>query len=148
MRMRDEIVIDAPPHAIFALARDTARWPQMLAHYRFVRVLERDARRQVVEMAARRGWIPVRWRAEQIDDEQTPRIQFTHTAGWTRGMQVEWLFEPIEGGGTRVSIDHELDFAFPIGAEFIGRRIIGDFFVHSIAARTLHRIKELSEGRA
>jgi uncharacterized membrane protein len=147
MRMRNEIIIHAPVDDIFALARDTARWPQILPHYRSVRVLKSGVEHRTVEMAARRGWIPVRWRADQIDDFDTPRIRFVHTAGWTRGMQVEWLFQPMNGS-TRVSIDHELHFAFPLAGEYIGRRVIGGFFVDYIATRTLRRIKELAERHA
>ena len=139
MVMRNEIVINAPPARIFAYASDTERWPEYLPHYRYVRVLERDGNRQVVEMAARRSGIPVRWRAEQTNDAQTPSIHFHHLGGWTKGMDVEWRFEPVDGG-THVSIDHQARLPFPMDW------IIGKFFIDHIATRTLRRMKALSEG--
>jgi ribosome-associated toxin RatA of RatAB toxin-antitoxin module len=139
------VTIDSSPERIFALARATDRWPQLLPHYRFVHVLEQAGNRRVVEMAARRGIIPVRWTAEQIDDETAPAIRFRHLSGWTKGMEVEWRFEPA-GERTRVTILHDLHFRFPIAQRFVERWIVGQFFIHGIASRTLGRMKRLAEG--
>ena len=62
-------------------------------------------------------------------------------------MEVAWRFEPMPGG-TRVVIEHDLDFRLvPIAGEWIGRRIIGDFFIQAIASKTLACFKELAEAR-
>jgi ribosome-associated toxin RatA of RatAB toxin-antitoxin module len=53
----DRIVIRAPLERVFALARDVERWPELLPHYRWVRMLERRADGGRVEMAA---WRPLR----------------------------------------------------------------------------------------
>lgn len=141
--MRSEIVIDAPAARIFERARDTAAWPRILPHYRYVRVLLSDGKRRVLEMAARRPLgsarfgIPVRWRAEQIDDPAIPQMFFRHLGGWTKGMHVYWRFSPAADGKTLVQIDHEL--RSPLA------RIIGRFFIDPIAARTLQRMKEVCE---
>src|SRR5579872_1564800 len=108
MEMHNEIVIDAPPQRIYERVSETQRWPEILPHYRYVRVLESNGMQSVVEMAARRGTIPVRWRAEQINDPQRPQIFFRHLGGWTKGMRVYWRFMPLSNGKTRVRIDHEL----------------------------------------
>ncbi len=136
--MRDEIVVHAPAQRIFAAAADTERWPQILPHYRFVRLLAGDAERRIVEMGARQPQlgIPVRWRAEQINTPQTPQIFFRHIEGWTRGMLVYWRFEAVPEG-TRVTIDH--DFPSPL-APFIAM-----LFIHPIATRTLACMKALTE---
>lgn len=140
MKMRNEIVIDAPAERIFALAAATAQWPQILPHYRFVRVLSDDGTRRALQMGAVRAFGPlginVSWRAEQVNDAALPQIYFHHTGGWTRGMDVFWRFTP-SGNGTHVAIDHE--FHSPL-APFIGK-----VFVDPIATRTLNRIKELAE---
>jgi aromatase len=138
------IEINAAPAAIFAFASATERWPQYLPHYRYVRVLQERGTTRVVEMAARRGWIPVRWTAEQTNDPSRPHIAFRHVRGWTRGMEVEWRFEPIPGG-TRVSIEHRLSFHFPFAAEWLARHVVSDFFIRYVAQRTLARMKALAE---
>jgi ribosome-associated toxin RatA of RatAB toxin-antitoxin module len=142
MHVSNTILIDAPAQRIFERASATPRWPEMLPHYRWVRVLERSGERSVLEMAAVRPFgktgmtIPVRWRAEQINDAALPQIFFRHLGGWTKGMRVYWRFEPL-GGKTLVRIDHEL--RSPLAP------IIGKYFIDPIATRTLARMKELCE---
>ena len=143
MEMRNEIVIDAPAQRIFERASATDRWPQMLPHYRSVNVLTSDGTRRIVEMAARRPLgnphfgIPVRWRAEQINDPAVPEIFFRHLGGWTKGMRVYWRFSPAENGKTLVRIDHDL--RSPLAP------IIARFFIDPIATRTLQTMKRLCE---
>ncbi len=139
MFARNEIVIHATPARIYHYASDTERWPEYLPHYRFVHVLQGAGDRRVVEMAAKRSGIPVRWRAEQTNDPRTPSIAFRHLGGWTKGMDVVWNFEPVDGG-TRVSIDHRANLMFPMDW------IVGKFFIDHVATRTLRRMKELAEG--
>lgn len=142
MHMRNEILIDAPAQRIFDYASATERWPGILPHYRYVRVIASDATHKTVEMAARRPLghlrfgIPVRWRAEQIDDAALPQIFFRHLGGWTKGMRVHWRFVD-SGGKTLVQIDHEL--RSPIAP------IIAKFFIDPIATRTLQTMKRLCE---
>ena len=143
MQMRNEITIAAPAWRIFERASATSEWPRILPHYRYVRVLANNGARSVVEMAARRPLelfglsIPVRWRAEQINDSGVPQIYFRHLGGWTKGMEVYWRFTPLSDGRTRVQIDHEL--RSPL-APFIGA-----YFIHDIASRTLARMKAICE---
>jgi len=142
----NEIFIAAPAQSVYELAAATEHWPNILPHYRFVRVLEERPASRVVEMAARRGVIPVRWTAEQTNDPVRPHIAFHHLRGWTRGMDVEWIFEPVEGG-TRVRIEHRLAFQFPIAREWLGEHVVGNFFIRDVAGKTLACMKQLAEGR-
>jgi ribosome-associated toxin RatA of RatAB toxin-antitoxin module len=145
MTTSNAIVMRATPQAIFALASATERWPELLPHYRYVRVLRDDGARRLVEMAAWRDRIPIRWTAEQSNDPARPHIRFKHVAGWTRGMDVEWIFTPV-AEGTEVRIEHRLAFQFPIAADWLGRHVVGDYFVHDVATKTLATMKRLVEG--
>jgi ribosome-associated toxin RatA of RatAB toxin-antitoxin module len=138
MNARNEIIVHASPGRVYRYASDTERWPEYLPHYRYVRVLQDAGDTRVVEMAAKRSGIPVRWRAEQTNDPLTPAIRFHHVAGWTKGMDVLWSFEPV-AGGTRVSIDHRAGLPFPMNW------IVGKFFIDHVATRTLRRMKALAE---
>ena len=58
----DELVVRAPVETIFELARDVARWPDHLPHYRYVRFRETAPDGGgIVEMAAKRPFGPVGW---------------------------------------------------------------------------------------
>jgi hypothetical protein len=59
-------------------------------------------------------------------------------------MDVEWLFEPIEGG-TRVTIEHRLHFHFPVASKWLGEHVVGNFFIDNVARKTLARMKMLAE---
>ena len=141
---RNTVEIAAPPAAVYALGSQTERWPQILPHYRYVRALERRGAAIVVAMSAWRHCFPIRWVAEQTNDPHTPHIAFRHVRGWTRGMDVEWIFEATPRG-TRVTIEHRLAFRFPVAAEWLGRRVVSDYFIHGVAARTLACIKTIAE---
>jgi uncharacterized membrane protein len=139
-----EIHVDAPLERIFALASEVERWPELLPHYRYVRRLPALNGERRFAMGARRGPIPVRWEAVQRPLPEERRIEFTHTGGATRGMQVAWRFAPADGGWD-VSIEHQLDLGWPLIGGLAADRIIGPQFVEAIARRTLRRVKMLAE---
>ena len=95
-------------------------------------------------MGARRGPIPVRWRAIQRPIPERRTIEFVHTGGVTRGMEVAWRFED-RADGLDVSIEHELELGWPLIGNFAATRVIGPQFIDAIAGRTLRRVKELAE---
>ena len=47
-----------------------------------------------------------------------------------------------------MTIEHRLQFRFPLAAEWIGKHVVGDYFVHGVAAKTLARVKQLAEATA
>ena len=146
MRAENTILIRAPLDEIYQLAAAVERWPAFLPHYRYVRVREERGRARLLEMAARRGWIPVWWMARQECQPDVPEIRFRHVRGITTGMDVTWRFAPGPEG-VWVSIHHNLNLEWPIVGRPIADRIIGPLFVEPIAARTLARIKLLAEAR-
>lgn len=144
MHRETAITIRATPQTVYALAADIERWPDRLPHYRYVRVLRRDGDRTVAAMGARRGVLPVRWTAEQVRQPEVPRIGFRHVGGVTRGMDVEWRFEPV-ADGVRVTILHDLHLRWPVIGGLVARWVIGAFFIEHIARRTLRQVKRLAE---
>jgi ribosome-associated toxin RatA of RatAB toxin-antitoxin module len=147
MKSRVAIQIDAPLERIYPLASEVERWPERLPHYRYVRRLPSSTGERRFAMGARRGRIPVRWEATQRLIPAERRIEFVHTGGVTRGMEVAWHFEP-RADGYEVSIEHRLDLGWPLIGRFATERIIGPQFVEAIARRTLRRVKHLAEGGA
>lgn len=138
----DEQLVRAPVEDVFALARDVARWPRHLAHYRWVRFHEyAPDGGGLVEMSAHRPFGALRWPTWWLSrmsvDPARPVVRFTHVGGITTGMDVEWSFQQVEEG-TRVRIVHVWDGPrWPLVGAFAARRVIGPVFVHGIASRTL-----------
>ena len=135
-------------NSIVTLAADVERWPVILPHYRWVTLLDGGGDRKTVEMAARRGVIPVKWRATQEIDRSgsMPVIRFHHIWGVTKGMDVAWTFQSHENT-VSVTIDHEFEPGWPVIGGFAAARIIGPLFVEAIAGKTLATIKAIVEDR-
>src|SRR6187431_2769115 len=131
MHTETAILMRASPDVVYPLAAAVERWPSILPHYRWVRVLRDDGRRRFVEMAASRDGIPVHWWAEQELFPEVPRITFRHVGGITRGMEVEWSFRSGPEG-TLVGIRHDLDLRWPLIGGPVGNHIIGPLFVENI----------------
>ena len=146
MHKTNSIVMHAPKTAIFDAAANLELWPKILPHYRYIRFLERGRDRNVVVMAARRSGIPISWTSEQIIDRERLEIRFLHLKAWTKGMHVVWTFSDAPEG-VRVAISHDLTFRIRALAAIVDP-IIGDFFIHSVANKTLHCMKAYVEARA
>ena len=147
--MRSSISVDvrAPAGLVFELARDVERWPDLLPHYREVRVEDRHpggaitARMLATRDVVRRlGYgVPVAWRARLGSDRPTLTLWFRHLGGATKGMDVRWRIEPADDG-CRVTIEHDFAPRVPAWAEILDR-----MFVRPIAARTLASFKAIAE---
>jgi hypothetical protein len=148
MRTANTVLMRGEIDHIVDLAVATERWPEILPHYRWVTVLEGGGDHKAVEMAARRGRFPVKWRARQDveRDGPTPVIRFHHIGGVTKGMDVAWTFAPGPDG-VAVTIDHDFAPPWPVVGDLVADRIIGPHFVEAIAGRTLATIKGIVENR-
>lgn len=150
----DEHRVRAPLSTIFRLAADVERWPAHLPHYRFVRFHERRGDGGgTVEMSANRPFGAINWptwwtslmSVHQPESAVGPAVRFRHIKGVTTGMDVEWTFEPMDGG-TLVRIVHVWNGpAWPLIADVAARNVIGPVFVHGIASRTLAGLAAAAE---
>jgi uncharacterized membrane protein len=148
MQTANTVTMTAGLDRIVALAADIERWPVILPHYRWVTLLDGGGDRKTVEMAARRGRIPVKWRAVQEIDRSgpTPVIRFHHIGGVTKGMDVAWTFAP-KGTSVTVRINHRFAPPWPLVGSLVADRIVGPHFVEAIAGKTLATIKAIVEDR-
>jgi ribosome-associated toxin RatA of RatAB toxin-antitoxin module len=145
MHKVNSIVMQAPKMEIFDTAANLELWPKILPHYRYIRFLERGANHNIVVMAARRSGIPISWTSEQIIDRSRLEIHFHHLKAWTKGMRVVWTFSDTPDG-VMVIISHDLQFPVPALAPIVDL-VIGDFFIHNIANKTLRCMKAYVEAR-
>jgi ribosome-associated toxin RatA of RatAB toxin-antitoxin module len=150
MNTTNRIQISGDFDRLFSLAADIARWPEILPHYRYVTVLEKQGTDLKAVMAARHRGLPLWWKTTLRPRRHEKRIYFTHIGGITKGMEVYWSFEPVgdscNGPTWLVQIHHEFNPAWPrvIGPWF-AEKIVGGMFVQQVANKTLQRMKEISE---
>ncbi len=150
MRIVDTLWIRATPERVFRHAADVERWPEILPHYRSVRMRRPlGASAGVVEMAADRPFGPFNWPtwwvSEMLVTPAAREVRYRHIEGITRGMEVLWQVEP-EGTGTRASIIHQWTGPeWPLIRWPVARLVIMPVFVHGIASRTLAGIARAAE---
>lgn len=125
------------------MVSELSRWPEWLPHYRSIRFRGAGMRGQIVEMAAARSGIPIKWTSEYWADPRALELHFQHIAKWTKGMKVVWTLTPTRDG-TRVEIVHNLAFRVPLLA-WLAEPIIGGFFIEAVASQTLATFKALLE---
>jgi len=145
MHKTNSIIMRAPRMTIFETAANLELWPRILPHYRYIRYLERTPNRNLVVMAARRGPLPISWTSEQIIDRERVEVRFHHLKAFTKGMDVVWTFEDT-ADGVRVEILHDLRFRVRALAP-LAEPIIGNFFIHPVASRTLRCMKQYLESK-
>jgi ribosome-associated toxin RatA of RatAB toxin-antitoxin module len=147
MHIEDTLVMRAGADEIYRLAAAIERWPDLLPHYRYVRIVRDDGASRIADMGARRDWIPVSWSAVQRRFPDERRIEFEHVRGATKGMTVEWAIRPAPGG-CEVTLTHDFDAPWPLVGGRPTDLILGRYFVRGIAHRTLGCFKAIAEGSA
>ena len=149
MRTVDRSRIAAPFDRVFSAASTVTRWPDILPHYRWVRLLDDG----LVEMAAWRPFglvkYPTWWVSEMTIDRRAGEIRYRHVRGITRGMDVVWRLAEV-GGGSGGDIDVEIVHTWegprwPLIGRLAANLVIGPIFIHAIASRTLAGIKHAAE---
>ena len=141
MRTVDSRRIQAPADMVFNAASGVERWPEILPHYRWVKIRERRPSSVIVEMAAWRQFGPLNyptwWVSEMWVDRPALQVRYRHVDGITRGMDVSWNLVP-DGSVTDVTIVHEWNGpAWPLVGSLAANHVIGPVFIHGIATRTL-----------
>jgi uncharacterized membrane protein len=126
MNCENSILIRAPLTKIFAVTADLENWPRVLPHYRWIRRIGPNT----FQMAARRGWLPIKWtsRFDVVDGE----LRFHHLKAFTRGMDVKWTFTQTDNG-VLVRISHELDRWYA--------GVLARYFIGPVASQTLAAFK-------
>lgn len=110
-----EILIQAPPERVYAVAKDIERFSQFLPNVQQVIVREREGNRVVSEW---HGLVPefkrtLRWVEEDVWDDAALRCRFRCLSGdWDR-YEGTWTFSP-EGGQARVRLDISYDYNVPL----------------------------------
>jgi ribosome-associated toxin RatA of RatAB toxin-antitoxin module len=146
----DAIEVAAPIDKVFEPVSNVERWPALLPHYRWVKMLERQGPLEgVVEMAAYRPFGPLNyptwWVSKMEVDPPRHEVRYQHIRGITKGMDVVWRLSATPTG-THIDLVHAWDGPdWPVIRQPAARWVILPIFVHGIASLTLAGIKRFAE---
>ena len=143
MHTETSIVIHAPLEKVFQTTANLLLWPRVLPHYRRVRILNASEDGLIVQMAARRGWVPIQWTSRFKVDGTARELQFQHLKAFTRGMKVKWTYTPVPEG-VLVRISHELESTSAPGRWFADA-VLARMFISPVASLTLAGFKQYLE---
>lgn len=113
------IVIDAPAHRVYELAKDQERFPQFMPDVETVTVLERRASSAISRWKTLVEEAPIEWTEEDRFDDAALRIDYQLIEGDLDKFEGAWTFE-YRDGATHVVLGVEYDFGVPTLAELIG----------------------------
>jgi ribosome-associated toxin RatA of RatAB toxin-antitoxin module len=152
MRTIDQAQIAGSVEAVFRRAADVERWPEILPHYRWVRMLERRPGGGIVEMAAWRPFGPLNWPTWWVSEmwvhPERHLVRYRHIRGITTGMDVVWTVRPGVQGAEATIVHEWQGPPWPLIRRPAAVWVIGPVFVHGIASRTLAGIKQAVEEQA
>ncbi|MGH7716383.1 MAG: type II toxin-antitoxin system RatA family toxin [Vulcanimicrobiaceae bacterium] len=115
-----EIVVAAPAHDVYELAKDQERFPQFMPDVESVTVLERRDDVIVTRWKTLVEEAPIEWTEEDRFDDTRTRIEYQLTEGDLDKFEGVWTFDDVGDGTTRIRLTVEYDFGVPTLAELIG----------------------------
>lgn len=106
--------ISAPLEKVYAIAKDSERYPEFMKEVQSLTVVERDGGRVVSDWV---GIVPtfglkVRWRQEELWDDATHSSRFHQVSGDYDKLEGTWSFRE-ENGGTRFDQFMEYEYNVP-----------------------------------
>ena len=131
------VLIPAPLERVYAIAKDTARYPEMMKEVQSVEVLEKSPERVLANWV---GIVPtfglkVRWQQEEMWDDAARSSTFRQVTGDYDRLDGTWSFREEEGG-TR--FDQHLDYEYNVPT--LGPLV--KKVIHSIVVKNLDAINE------
>lgn len=105
--------INAPLEKVYAIAKDSERYPEFMKEVQSLTVIEREGGRVVSDWV---GIVPtfglkVRWRQEEVWDDAAHASRFRQVSGDYDSLEGTWSFSE-ENGGTRF-VQH-LDYEYNV----------------------------------
>jgi ribosome-associated toxin RatA of RatAB toxin-antitoxin module len=106
--------INAPLEKVYAIAKDSERYPEFMKEVQSLTIVEREAGRVVSDWV---GIIPtfglkVRWRQEEFWDDAIHQSKFHQVKGDYDKLEGTWSFKE-ENGGTRFDQFMEYEYNVP-----------------------------------
>jgi len=113
------IIIAAPRHEIYRLAKDMERYSEFMPDVEYVKILARDGNTTTTRWKTLVEEAPIEWTEVDVFDDDKTRIDYKLVEGDLDKFEGAWTFEESDGV-TRVVLSVDYDFGVPTLAELIG----------------------------
>ena len=129
--------INAPLDKVYALAKDTERYPEYMKEVQSITIVERDGSKVVADWVGliTQFMLKVRWRQEEIWDDSTHSSQFQQVKGDYDKLEGTWKFSS-ENDGTRFEQHLDYEYNVPTLGPLVKK------VVHNIVVKNLESINE------
>jgi len=104
-RTDNSVVINAPMDLVWDITNDVANWPSLLAEYATAEIIEKKGNtvRFRLTMHPDKDGKIWSWVSERTTDAQTRTVKAHRVeTGPFDFMNIQWFYEPVEGGGTKM----------------------------------------------
>lgn len=135
--------IEAPLEKVYAIAKDNRSFPEFMKDVKSLEIVEETGTRIVSDWV---GLIPqfmlkVRWRQEDVWDDDAHRCEFRQLSGDYDKMEGHWQFAE-EAGGTRFDSVVEYVYNVPTVGALIKK------VIHGIVTKNLENLQSAIKQRA
>ncbi len=135
--------INAPLEKVYAIAKDSERYPEFMKEVQSLTVVEREAGRVVSDWV---GVVPtfglkVRWRQEELWDDAAHASAFRQLSGDYDKLEGTWKFRE-ENGGTRFDQFVDYEYNVPTLGPLVKK------VIHKIVQNNLESVNEGFKQRA
>lgn len=137
------VLIPAPLEKVYAIARDTASYPEYMKEVQSITIVEDDGVKVVADWVGviSQFGLKVRWRQEEVWDDATHASTFRQLEGDYDRMEGTWRFTP-EGDGTRFEQHLDYEYNVPTLGPLVKR------VIHSVVTKNLEAVNEAFAKRA
>jgi ribosome-associated toxin RatA of RatAB toxin-antitoxin module len=149
MKVTTKVHILGPLERVFSLAEDVMRWPEIMPHYKSVKLLDEYGNKKVLEMVAYvetssgKRVLPIKWTAIQESIPEERALSFWLIKGPLKDMEVEWTFGEMEYRDKSI-VEIGADYTFNKYL-LIAKYAVGNFFVNNPFSNTLSYLKDIVE---
>lgn len=137
------IWIAAPREKVYAIAKESERYPEYMKDVQSVHLVEKDGNRVVADYVGvvAQFMLKVRWRQEEVWNDAEFSSAFKQLQGDYDRLEGAWKFTE-ENGGTRFDQKLEYDYNVPTLGALVKK------VIHGIVVKNLENIGEAIKSRA
>lgn len=137
------VVVQGTPQSVYALAKDMESYPEFMEDVVSIKVIERSPGRTITDWHAKLQGKPMRWKEEDLFDDETPHIRYQQVSGDLKKFEGDWFFDAAEGG-TKVTLTVDFELGIPMFAAMLNP--VAKLVVKSNVESMLRGMKAKLEG--